>query len=92
MNIIDLHCDVLEKLTRLENANFRSDARLSASLEKLKAGNVKVQVFAIFVHSDLPDNEKFLAAVRQIEALVTEGKIGNSLPAQCQRQTHPVVK
>ncbi|QCR33335.1 dipeptidase [Lysinibacillus sp. SGAir0095] len=72
MNIIDLHCDVLEKLSRLENANFRNDARLSASLEKLKAGNVKVQVFAIFVHSDLPDNEKFLAAVRQIEAFHTK--------------------
>lgn len=72
MNIIDLHCDVLERLTRLENANFRNDARLSASLEKLAAGNVKVQVFAIFVHSDLPDNEKFLAAVRQIEAFHTK--------------------
>ncbi|MFC7686735.1 dipeptidase [Ureibacillus sp. GCM10028918] len=72
MNIIDLHCDVLEKLTRLENANFRNDPRLSASLEKLKAGNVKVQVFAIFVHSDIPDNEKFLAAARQIEAFHTK--------------------
>ncbi|MDN4493760.1 dipeptidase [Ureibacillus aquaedulcis] len=72
MNIIDLHCDVLEKLTRLENVNFRSDARLDASLEKLKAGNVKVQVFAIFVHSELPDNEKFLAAIRQIEAFHTK--------------------
>lgn len=72
MNIIDLHCDVLDKLTRLENANFRNDARLSANLEKLKAGNVKVQIFAIFVHSELPDNEKFLAAVRQIEAFHTK--------------------
>lgn len=72
MNIIDLHCDVLEKLTRLENANFRNDTRLSASLEKLKAGNVKVQVFAIFVHSNLPENEKFLAAARQIEAFHTK--------------------
>ncbi|PYF01954.1 dipeptidase [Ureibacillus chungkukjangi] len=72
MNIIDLHCDVLEKLTRLENVNFQNDARLSASLEKLKAGNVKVQVFAIFVHSNLPDNEKFLAAARQIEAFHTK--------------------
>lgn len=72
MNIIDLHCDVLDKLTRLENANFRNDARFSANLEKLKAGNVKVQVFAIYIHSDIPDNEKFLAAARQIEAFHTK--------------------
>ena len=72
MNIIDLHCDVLEKLTRLENADFRDDTRLSASLEKLKAGNIKVQVFAIFVNSNLPENEKFLAAARQIEAFHTQ--------------------
>ncbi|HWL11718.1 MAG TPA: membrane dipeptidase [Ureibacillus sp.] len=72
MNIIDLHCDVLEKLARFEDANFRNDRRLHASLEKLKAGNVKVQVFAIFVHSDIPDNEKFLAAARQIEAFHTK--------------------
>ena len=72
MNIIDLHCDVLEKLARFEDANFRNDRRLHASLEKLKAGNVKVQVFAIFVHSNIPDNEKFLAAARQIEAFHTK--------------------
>ena len=72
MNIIDLHCDVLEKLTRFEDANFRNDPRLSASLEKLIAGNVKVQVFAIYIHTDIPDNEKFLAAARQIEAFHTK--------------------
>jgi membrane dipeptidase len=72
MNIIDLHCDVLEKLTRLENVNFRNDTRLSANLENLKLGKVKVQVFAIFVHTNIPDNEKFLAAVRQIEAFHTK--------------------
>lgn len=72
MNIIDLHCDVLEKLVRYENANFRNDARLSASLEKLKAGNVKVQVFAIYIHTNIPENEKFLAAARQIEAFHTK--------------------
>jgi len=72
MKIIDLHCDVLDKLTRFENASFRNDARLNANLERLKAGNVKVQVFAIFIHSDIPENEKFLAAVRQIEAFHTK--------------------
>lgn len=72
MNIVDLHCDVLEKLTRFEDANYRVDSRLHASLNNLKAGKVKVQVFAIFVHSNIPDNEKFLAAARQIEAFQTK--------------------
>lgn len=68
MNIVDLHCDVLEKLTRYENVNFRNDTRLFANFERLKAGNVKVQVFAIFIHPDIPDEQKFSEALRQIEA------------------------
>lgn len=68
MNIIDLHCDVLEKLSRYESINFRNDKRLLANLERLKAGNVKVQVFAIFVHPSIPQEEKFDEALKQIEA------------------------
>lgn len=68
MRIIDLHCDVLEKLTRFENVNFRNDSRIYSNFERLKAGNVKVQVFAIFIHPDVPQNEKFQEALRQIEA------------------------
>lgn len=68
MNIIDLHCDVLEKLSRYKNIHFRNDERLLANLERLKAGNVKVQVFAIFVHPSIPQEQKFNEALRQIEA------------------------
>lgn len=68
MNIIDLHCDVLEKLSRLENVNFRNDERLFSNFERLKAGNVKVQVFAIFIDPKIPEEEKFPEALRQIEA------------------------
>lgn len=72
MDIIDLHCDVLEKLTRLEEADFQNDRRLHANLNHLKAGKVKVQVFAIFVHPSVPQKEKFLEAARQIEAFHTK--------------------
>ncbi|MEJ9282063.1 dipeptidase [Ureibacillus thermosphaericus] len=68
MKVVDLHCDVLEKLARFEDANFRNDSRISSNFERLKAGNVKIQVFAIFIHPDIPQEQKFQEALRQIEA------------------------
>lgn len=49
MEIIDLHCDVLLKLTTLEEPKFRNDSRLHANKERLQLGQVKAQVFAIFI-------------------------------------------
>lgn len=68
MKVVDLHCDVLEKLARFEDANFRNDSRIYSNFERLKAGNVKIQVFAIFIHPDIPQEQKFQEALRQIEA------------------------
>lgn len=68
MKVVDLHCDVLEKLARFEDANFRNDSRINSNFERLKAGNVKIQVFAIFIHPDIPQEQKFQEALRQIEA------------------------
>lgn len=68
MEIIDLHCDVLEKLTRYDDASFRNDPRLQSNLERLKAGNVKAQVFAIFIPPTVPKEKKFTEALKQIEA------------------------
>ncbi|SOC03522.1 membrane dipeptidase [Ureibacillus xyleni] len=68
MEIIDLHCDVLEKLSRMEDVQFRKDSRLHASLENLQKGNVKVQVFAIFIEPHIPQEQKFYEAIRQVEA------------------------
>lgn len=72
MEIIDLHCDVLEKLSRLEDVQFRNDSRLHASLENLKRGNVKVQIFAIFIEPHIPQEQKFTEALRQVEAFQTK--------------------
>ena len=68
MNIIDLHCDVLNKLSRNDDMNFLNDSRLDSNFERLKAGNVKVQVFAIFIHPNVPVEERFNSALLQVEA------------------------
>lgn len=80
MDIIDLHCDALLKLTTLEAAKFEDDVRLQANRERLQLGRVKAQVFAIFINPKIPQNMQFLEAVRQIEAfhthvLQTEGMV-----------------
>lgn len=68
MKVIDLHCDALTKLARFENANFRNDSRIYSNYERLKGGNVKVQVFAIFIHPRIPKEQKFQEVMRQIQA------------------------
>ncbi|QDP99863.1 membrane dipeptidase [Lysinibacillus fusiformis] len=80
MEIIDLHCDVLMKLTELEIAKFADDVRLHANKERLQLGQVKAQVFAIFIRPDIPQSLKFLEVMRQIEVfhthvLQTEGMV-----------------
>lgn len=73
MNIIDLHCDVLWKLSIAEEPiNFSNAPQLQANLERLKKGKVKVQFFAIFVDEDVPQSRKYLEALRQIELFQTQ--------------------
>lgn len=68
MKIYDLHCDVLNKLSRYDDMEFLNDVRLDSNLNGLNAGNVKVQVFAIFVHPNVPIEERFNRALLQVEA------------------------
>mgnify|MGYP000187483507 FL=1 len=68
MNVIDLHCDVLYKLSIMEEpVSFHNDPSLQANKQRLLAGKVNVQFFAIFVAADLSPTEKFMSAIRQIE-------------------------
>ena len=71
MDIIDLHCDVLMKLTTLETAKFTDDVRLQTNKNRLQLGQVKAQVFAIFIDPKVPQSMKFLEVMRQIEAFHT---------------------
>ncbi|MBQ0137792.1 MAG: membrane dipeptidase [Kurthia sp.] len=68
MQIIDLHCDVLYKLAEAEEPlSFRNSEKLDVTLENLKAGNVKVQVFAIFIDDQLSATQRYMEALRQLE-------------------------
>ncbi|MEO4053750.1 dipeptidase [Solibacillus sp. CAU 1738] len=63
--IIDLHCDVLSKYER-EQLDFLNSPKLDVNLQNLRAANVKVQAFAIFVRPVLPKAEKIKSALRQV--------------------------
>lgn len=73
MKIYDLHCDVLFKLAK-EDApiSFTDSPLLQANKERLKAGKVALQVFAVFVSEGFPKEKQFMEAVRQIEFFHTE--------------------
>lgn len=72
MKIIDLHCDVLSKLTKAEPPiKFSSAIQLQASKEKLQAGQVAIQDFAIFIGENVPQADKFTEAMRQVELFYT---------------------
>lgn len=68
MQVIDLHCDVLYQLSsREEQTNFQTDSTLQAGLVNLKKGNVKAQIFAIFIEETIPPKQRYMEALRQIE-------------------------
>lgn len=47
--IVDAHCDVLCKLLTDGAADFAGGSRITASLDRLKAGGVMLQFFAIYI-------------------------------------------
>lgn len=67
MQIIDTHCDVLLKLWEKNSRSFKNSPELDANLEKLQKGNVKVQLFAIFIEPETPSDEKYQLALEQID-------------------------
>jgi membrane dipeptidase len=73
MNIIDLHCDVLFKLSESKRTLSFADApELHANKQRLKQGKIKVQCFAIFVEPDISSDEKFRMALDQIDLFYSE--------------------
>jgi membrane dipeptidase len=68
VNVIDLHCDALLKLWATNGKLRFADApALGTNLERLQKGKVKVQFFAIFIEPYVPYNQKFDAALKQID-------------------------
>ena len=79
MKVIDLHCDVLYKLALMEEPfSFEDSDELQVNKLRLIAGEIQVQFFAIFIAPELPQHEKFTAALRQIELFHTKVLAPNS--------------
>ncbi|MBS4177540.1 dipeptidase [Lederbergia citrea] len=73
MNIIDLHCDVLYKLWETKGKlDFQDAKELDVNMQRLKKGKVKVQCFAIFISPELKAEEKWQAALDQVDYFYTE--------------------
>ncbi|MBY6038162.1 dipeptidase [Fictibacillus nanhaiensis] len=73
MNVIDLHCDALLKLWETKGKLRFADAKeLETSKVRLQKGQVKVQCFAIFIEPYIPSDQKFQAALEQIDFFYRE--------------------
>lgn len=73
MQVIDLHCDALFKLSAGKGRlSFQNSVELDTNLMRLQAGKVKIQAFAIFIDSDLNSDEKFREALNQVDYFYKE--------------------
>ncbi|WP_078544083.1 dipeptidase [Litchfieldia alkalitelluris] len=73
MHVIDLHCDALLKLWEHKGElRFSDSEELETNKQRLKTGKVKVQSFAIFIEPEMKSDQKFQAALDQIEYFYTE--------------------
>src|SRR5690625_4895184 len=80
MKIIDTHCDALYKLQMAERGKyygigslkFLDSIDLDTNYNRLKAGKVCAQFFAIFIEPDVPFDEKWQHALEQIDLFYTE--------------------
>lgn len=64
--LIDCHCDALYKMWS-KGASFHSDPQLAVNYKRWMQSNVKVQCFAIFVPPEVPQGEKFNAALTMVQ-------------------------
>lgn len=67
MKIFDAHCDVLYKLFMDPSLDFANSPHLQVNLERLKASDTKVQLFAIYVPESVHPDLKFEAALRMAD-------------------------
>lgn len=73
MKIIDTHCDTLLKIWRdPKEVRFRDSVQLHTNLDRLQAGQVTVQLFAIFIPPYINSDQKFQAALEQIDLFHSE--------------------
>lgn len=69
--VADAHVDVLMRMD-LENQPFFGETGLQAGARELAEGDVKTQVFAIFVSPKMAPNAQLHAVLRQIDIFYNE--------------------
>ncbi len=80
MKIIDTHCDALLKLQLAKNGknygkkllNFTASEELETNLLRLQTGEIMTQFFAIFIYPTIPVEQKWAAALEQVDLFYTE--------------------
>lgn len=80
MKIIDTHCDALLKLQLakrgefydLEALSYKDSTQLDTNLGYLQKGEAMAQFFAVFIHPDVPSDQKWQHALEQIDLFYTE--------------------
>lgn len=73
MDIIDLHCDALYKIWESGGKlAYRDSEELETNYERLHAGGVKVQCFALFVPPVVKEEHRFQAVLDQIHYFYEE--------------------
>ncbi|WP_243385526.1 dipeptidase [Bacillus kexueae] len=73
MNVIDLHCDALWKLAESKRKlSYDSAEELDTNKKRLREGKIKVQSYAIFIEPEVRADEKFQAALTQIDTFYQE--------------------
>ena len=85
MKIFDTHCDALLKLQIAKRntlfdgkmLDYRKSNDLETNFERLQAGGVKVQFFAIFIHPEFPSDEKWQHALEQVDLFYSEILVKN---------------
>lgn len=84
MEIIDTHCDALYKLQLSKRGkyfkhrlSFRDAPEIETNYQRLQAGGIKVQFFAIFIQSGTPANEQWQHALEQVDLFYSEILVKN---------------
>lgn len=67
LKIIDTHCDALLKLWENHDRTFLDEPEIEANANRLLAGGVEAQLFAIFVEPFINSDQKFQAALEQAD-------------------------
>ncbi|WAA10028.1 dipeptidase [Fervidibacillus albus] len=69
MDVVDLHCDALWKMTTAKGTiPFRNGKELDTNLYRLQKGKVKVQAFALFIEPSVKTAEQFSEILKQVDA------------------------